>query len=131
MTGMCTIISRLGCCSTRHRPSSSFSFWAATLKRAACCSHGFVSWVCVTVLAIRILREMRADGPSNFLRPQVSNLVRQAGKPYEYMQALMAVQGNRKALRIILVTPTLPESQWLLLDTRHLCKRAARRHWCR
>jgi hypothetical protein len=30
--------------------------------------------------------------------------------------------GNRKALRIILVTPTLPESQWLLLDTRHLCK---------
>lgn len=40
---------------------------------------------------------MRADGPSNFLRPQVSNLVRQAGKPYEYMQALMAVQGSRKA----------------------------------
>ena len=39
-------------------------------------------------------RRKREADPSNFLRPQVSNLVRQAGKPYEYMQALMAVQGK-------------------------------------
>src|ERR1019366_5632388 len=56
MTGMWTMISRLGCCRTRHRPGSSFSFSAATLKRAACDSQGFFSCSSVSVVSIKILR---------------------------------------------------------------------------
>src|SRR5580704_8350927 len=59
MTGMCTMISRLGCCNTRHRPGSSFSFSAATLKRAACASQGFFSCSSVSAVSIKILRRLR------------------------------------------------------------------------
>src|SRR5438105_1915063 len=42
-TGMWTMSSRLGYCSTFHRPSSRLSFWAAKLKRADCASQGLIS----------------------------------------------------------------------------------------
>ena len=51
-TGMWTMISRLGWRSTRHRPSSSFSFSAARSNRAACCSQGLLS--CSSMCAVAI-----------------------------------------------------------------------------
>src|ERR1039457_1482842 len=60
-TGMWTMISRLGCCKTRHRPSSSFSFSAARLKRAACCSQGLLSCSRVCAVAMDSPEFLRLD----------------------------------------------------------------------
>src|ERR1019366_7121044 len=61
VTGMRTMISRLGCCKTRHRPASSFSFSAARLKRAACCSQGLLSCSRVCAVAIDFSELLRAS----------------------------------------------------------------------
>src|ERR1019366_3029983 len=85
-TGMWTMISRLGCCNTRHRPASSFSFSAARLKRAACCSQGLLSCSRVCAVAIdspnycgRLAARFggRSCGPAH---------PASAGKPPKYMQ---------------------------------------------
>src|SRR5271167_1073237 len=57
------MISRLGCCSTRHKPGSSFSFSAAILNRAACDSQGFFSCSRVSEDSIKTLQNGGACWP--------------------------------------------------------------------
>src|SRR5271169_6874672 len=95
MTGMWTMISRLGCCRTRHRPGSSFSFSAAMLKRAACDSQGFFSCSSVSEVSIKLSEDRGAWVPWHSEHPREAESRRQGGKPYEYMQAAETAQGKR------------------------------------
>src|SRR5215469_8035847 len=104
------MISRLGCCSTRQRPSSSFSFSAATLNRAACDSQGFFSCSSVSAVSIKHSPTIAVDGRRPWRHRQGSDRSRRPGKPYEYMQGTNAAQQNHGVCpsRIIPVNPAIP-----------------------
>src|SRR5437868_11564648 len=98
-TGMWTMSSRLGYCSTFHRPSSRLSFCAAKLKRADCASQGLISCSRETVFinSPNYYGQLSASGDGDW-RQQANSQILDSDKRGSKQKSVVS---NRKTLFLV------------------------------